>query len=125
MAELDKIVEQLSQLTVIEAAELAKKLESTWGVSTLTTSPISVVKEDEQLSKTNKEKSDYDVVLDSPGDKKISIIKEIKAIANVTLKEAKELVDAAPKIIKQSLPKDEAEEIKTKLESIGAKVTLK
>jgi len=125
MAELDKIVEQLSQLTVIEAAELAKKLESTWGVSTLTTSPISAVKADEQLPKTNKEKSDYDVVLDSPGDKKISIIKEIKAIANVTLKEAKELVDAAPKIIKQSLPKDEAEEIKTKLESIGAKVTLK
>jgi large subunit ribosomal protein L7/L12 len=125
MAELDKIVEQLSQLTVIEAAELAKKLESTWGVTTLTTSPISAVKEDEQLPKTNKEKSDYDVVLDSPGEKKISIIKEIKAIANVTLKQAKELVDAAPKIIKQSLPKDEAEEIKTKLESIGAKVTLK
>jgi len=125
MAELDKIIDQLSKLTVMEASELATKLEKVWGVSA--SAPIAAPQSAQSTSSSDsaEEKSEYDVVLESFGEKKINVIKEIKQITGLGLKEAKELVESAPKAVKTSVPKDQAEEIKGKLESAGAKVALK
>jgi large subunit ribosomal protein L7/L12 len=124
MAELDQIVDQLSKLTVIEASDLAKKLEEVWGVSAAMPI-ISAPLQSEPASAVPEEKLEYDIILESIGDKKISVIKEVKAITALGLKEAKELVESAPKLIKAAVPKSEAQEIKSKLESVGAKISLK
>jgi large subunit ribosomal protein L7/L12 len=124
MSELDKIVEQLSKLTVIEAADLAKKLEESWGV-TASAAVASVAAAPQENAGAADEKSDYDIVLESVGDKKINVIKEVKAITGLGLKEAKELVESAPKPIKTAVPKEEAEKLKGTLEAAGAKVSLK
>jgi large subunit ribosomal protein L7/L12 len=128
MAELDKIVDQLSKLSVMEASELSKKLEETWGVTaTISTPPQPSSKSLEEVDTNNpaKEKSEYDVIIESVGTKRISVIKEIKSITGITLKEAKELIDSVPKSIKGAVQKSEAEEIKKRLEDCGAQVTLK
>lgn len=125
MAELDKIVDQLSKLTVMEAADLAKMLEEAWGVSASASMMIPAAPQTEVSSSVAEEKSEYDVVLESVGEKKINVIKEVKAITGLGLKEAKELVESAPKAIKTALPKAEAEELKSKLEAVGAKIGLK
>jgi large subunit ribosomal protein L7/L12 len=125
MAELDKIVDQLSKLTVMEAADLAKMLEEAWGVSASAPVMAAVVTQGESGPKAPEEKSEYDIILESAGDKKINVIKEVKAITNLGLKEAKELVESAPKPIKLAVPKSEAEELKGKLEAAGAKISLK
>jgi large subunit ribosomal protein L7/L12 len=122
MSDLDKIVEQLSKLTVIDAAELAKKLEETWGV---TASAAVAAVAAPQAAAAAEEKSEYDVILESAGDNKISVIKEVKTITQLGLKEAKDLVDAAPKVVKAAVPKEEAESLKKQLEAAGAKVSLK
>ncbi len=125
MTELNQIVEQLSQLTVMEAADLAKKLEDVWGVSA--SAPAVVVTEPQGDDKVNKaeEQSEFDVILDSAGDKRISVIKEIKSITGLGLKEAKELVVSAPQPIKTAISRSDAEELKNKLEAVGAKISLK
>jgi large subunit ribosomal protein L7/L12 len=125
MAELDKIVDQLSKLTVMEAADLAKMLEEAWGVSASAPVIAAVAAQGESAPKAEEEKSEYDIILESAGDKKINVIKEVKAITGLGLKEAKELVESAPKPIKLAVPKSEAEELKGKLEAAGAKVSLK
>ena len=125
MAELDKIVDQLSKLTVMEAADLAKMLEEAWGVSASATVMAAVAAQGESAPKAAEEKSEYDIILESAGDKKINVIKEVKAITGLGLKEAKELVESAPKPIKLAVPKSEAEELKGKLEAAGAKISLK
>ncbi|WP_236869631.1 50S ribosomal protein L7/L12 [Candidatus Bandiella numerosa] len=125
MAELDKIVDQLSKLTVMEAADLAKMLEDAWGVSASAPVMAAVVTQGESGPKAPEEKSEYDIILESAGDKKINVIKEVKAITGLGLKEAKELVESAPKPIKLAVPKSEAEELKGKLEAAGAKISLK
>ncbi len=123
MADLNKIIEDLSKLTVVEAAELSKQLEEKWGVTAATTAvtaPISggaAAIEDEQ--------SEFAIMLISAGDKKINVIKEIRTFTTLGLKEAKDLVEAAPKEVKSGVNKKEAEEIKKKLEAAGAKVELK
>jgi len=126
MADLDKLVEELSKLTVIEAAELSKKLEEVWGVSAA--APVAVAAAAPaggDAAEAEAEKDSFDVVLASVGDKKINVIKEVRAITGLGLKEAKDLVEAAPKAVKEGVGKDEAEEVKTKLESAGATVELK
>jgi large subunit ribosomal protein L7/L12 len=123
MAELDKIVEQLSKLTVIEAADLAKKLEETWGVTA--SAAVAVAAPQGAAVAGAEEKSEYDVVLESAGENKINVIKEVKTITGLGLKEAKEMVDSAPKVIKAAVPKEEAEKLKKQLEVSGAKVSLK
>ena len=125
MAELDKIVDQLSKLTVMEAADLAKMLEEAWGVSASAPVMAAVAAQGESAPKAAEEKSEYDIILESAGDKKINVIKEVKAISGLGLKEAKELVESAPKPIKLAVPKSEAEELKGKLEAAGAKISLK
>jgi large subunit ribosomal protein L7/L12 len=125
MAELDKIVDQLSKLTVMEAADLAKMLEEAWGVSASAPVMAAVVAQGDAAPKAAEEKSEYDIILESAGDKKINVIKEVKAITGLGLKEAKELVESAPKPIKLAVPKSEAEELKGKLEAAGAKISLK
>ena len=125
MAELDKIVDQLSKLTVMEAADLAKKLEDVWGVTASAGVNIASVPQEGVATSSADEKSEYDVVLESAGDKKINVIKEVKAITGLGLKEAKEMVEAAPKPIKIAVTKEEAAELKQKLEAAGAKVSLK
>ena len=125
MAELDKIVDQLSKLTVMEAADLAKILEEAWGVSASAPVMAAVAAQGESAPKAEEEKSEYDIILESAGDKKINVIKEVKAITGLGLKEAKELVESAPKPIKLAVPKSEAEELKGKLEAAGAKISLK
>jgi large subunit ribosomal protein L7/L12 len=125
MAELDKIVDQLSKLTVIEAADLAKMLEETWGVSASAPAMAAAAPQGESAPSQSEEKSEYDIILESAGDKKINVIKEVKAITGLGLKEAKELVESAPKPIKTAVPKSEAEELKGKLEAAGAKISLK
>ena len=120
MADLNKIIEDLSSLTVVEAAELSKQLEDKWGVSTaaVAAAPAAGVAPAE-------EKSDFTIFLASGGDKKINVIKEVRAITGLGLKEAKDLVEGAPKEVKQGVPKKDAEEAKKKLEAAGAKVELK
>ncbi len=127
MANLDTLVEELSKLTVLEAAELAKKLEETWGVSAA--APVAVAAMPgaaaDEAEEAAAEKDSFDVVLAAVGDKKINVIKEVRAITGLGLKEAKDLVEGAPKPVKEGVSKDEAEEIKKKLEEAGATVELK
>ena len=126
MADLKKIVEDLSSLSVIEAAELSKLLEEKWGVSAA--APVAVAAASpgaEGGGDTAAEKEAFDVVLASFGDKKINVIKEVRAMTGLGLKEAKDLVEGAPNTVKEDLTKDEAEKIKAKLEEAGATVELK
>jgi large subunit ribosomal protein L7/L12 len=126
MADLAKIVDDLSSLTVLEAAELSKLLEEKWGVSAA--APVAVAAAAPGgggEAAAAEEKDEFDVILASVGDKKINVIKEVRAITGLGLKEAKDLVEAAPKPVKEGVGKDEAEEVKAKLESAGATVELK
>ena len=124
MANLDKLVEELSKLTVIEAAELSQKLEETWGVSAAVPMAAAAAPAAE-AGEAEAEKDTFDVVLTAFGDKKINVIKEVRAITSLGLKEAKDLVESAPKPVKEGVGKDEAEEVKAKLEGAGATVELK
>ena len=126
MADLDKLVEELSKLTVLEAAELSKRLEDEWGVSAA--APVAVAAVGGAAggdAAPAEEKTEFDVILASVGDKKINVIKEVRGITGLGLKEAKDLVEGAPKPVKEGASKDEAEEIKAKLEGVGATVELK
>ncbi|RCK44429.1 50S ribosomal protein L7 [Thalassospira profundimaris] len=124
MADLKALVEELSKLTVIEAAELSKLLEEEWGVSAA--APVAVAAAaGGAAAEAAEEKTEFDVVLASAGDKKINVIKEVRAITGLGLKEAKDLVEGAPKPVKEGVAKEEAEEIKKKLEEAGATVELK
>ena len=124
MADLEKLVDDLSGLTVLEAAELSKLLEEKWGVSAA--APVAVAAAGAGGGEAAAEaKTDFDVILASFGEKKINVIKEVRAITGLGLKEAKDLVEGAPKTVKEGVPKDEAEEIKKKLEEAGATVELK
>ena len=123
MAELNKIVEVLSQLTVLEAGELAKLLEEKWGVSAA--AAVAVAGPGAGAAAPVEEKTEFTVVLQAIGDKKIEVIKEVRAITGLGLKEAKDLVEGAPKNVKEGVNKDEAGKIKAQLEKAGAKVELK
>jgi large subunit ribosomal protein L7/L12 len=124
MANLEKLVDDLSSLTVMEAAELSKLLEEKWGVSAA--APVAVAAAAGVApAEAAEEKTDFTVVLASAGDKKINVIKEVRAITGLGLKEAKDLVEGAPKEVKIDVPKAEAEELRKKLESAGATVELK
>ena len=123
MADLAKIVDELSALTVLEAAELSKMLEEKWGVSAA--APVAVAAAGAAGAAPAEEKTEFDVVLAEAGANKINVIKEVRAITGLGLKEAKELVDGAPKMLKEQASKEEADGIKAKLEEVGAKVTLK
>ena len=124
MADLNKIVDELSTLTVMEAAELSKLLEEKWGVSAA--APVAVAAAGAApAAEAAEEKDSYDVVLTASGDQKINVIKEVRAITGLGLKEAKDMVEGAPKTLKEGVKKEEAEEMKTKLEAAGAKVELK
>ncbi len=126
MADLEKIADDLSSLTVLEAAELSKLLEEKWGVSAA--APVAVAAAPGAAggeAAAAEEKDEFDVVLAGAGDKKINVIKEVRAITGLGLKEAKDLVESAPKAVKEAVGKDEAEEIKKKLEEAGASVELK
>lgn len=124
MADIEKIAEDLSALTVLEAADLAKLLEEKWGVSAAAPVAVAAVAGGD-AGAAAEEKTDFDVVLASAGASKINVIKEVRAITGLGLKEAKDLVEAAPKAVKEGASKDEAEEIKGKLEAAGATVELK
>jgi large subunit ribosomal protein L7/L12 len=125
MADLAKIVDDLSKLTVLEAAELAKMLEEKWGVSAAAAVAVAAPAAGGGAAAAVEEKTEFAVELTSAGDKKIEVIKEVRAITGLGLKEAKDLVEAAPKMVKEGVAKDEAEKIKKTLEAVGAKVTLK
>ena len=126
MADLSKIVDELSNLTVLEAAELAKMLEEKWGVSAAAAVAVAAAPgAGGGGGAAAEEKTDFTVVLAAAGDKKIEVIKEVRAITGLGLKEAKDLVEGAPKPVKEGVPKDEAEKIKAQLEKAGAKVELK
>jgi large subunit ribosomal protein L7/L12 len=120
---LEKIVDDLSALSVIEAADLSKLLEEKWGVSAA--APVAVAAGAPAAGEAAEEKTDFDVVLTAAGDKKINVIKEVRAITGLGLKEAKDLVEGAPKSVKEGASKDEAADIKQKLEAAGATVELK
>ena len=122
MADLNKIVDELSTLTVVEAAELSKQLEEKWGVTAA--APVAAVAAGGAPAPAE-EKSEFSLFLASAGDKKINVIKEVRAITGLGLKEAKDLVEAAPKEVKGGVAKKDAEEFKKKLEAAGAKVELK
>ena len=126
MADIEKLAEDLSALTVLEAAELAKLLEDKWGVSAAA-APVAVaaVAGGGDAGGAAEEKSEFDVILASAGDKKINVIKEVRTITGLGLKEAKDLVEGAPKPLKEGVSKEEAEEIKGKLEEAGATVEVK
>ena len=123
MADLNKIIEDLSSLTVVEAAELSKQLEEKWGVTAA--APVAAAPASGATAPAGEEKSEFSLFLASAGDKKINVIKEVRAITGLGLKEAKDLVEAAPKEIKGGVAKKDAEEFKKKLEAAGAKVELK
>ncbi len=123
MANLEKIVEELSALTVLEAAELSKMLEEKWGVSAA--AAVAVAAGPAAAAAPVEEQTEFNVVLASAGDKKIEVIKEVRAITGLGLKEAKDLVEGAPKVVKEAVGKDEAEKLKAQLEKAGAKVELK
>lgn len=125
MADLEKIAEDLSGLTVLEAAELSKMLEEKWGVSAAAPVAAAAAVAGGGGEAAAEEKDEFDVVLTSFGDKKINVIKEVRAITGLGLKEAKDLVEATPKAVKEAVSKGEAEELKTKLEEAGATVELK
>ena len=122
MSDLNKIIEDLSSLTVVEAAELSKQLEEKWGV---TAAAVAAAPAAGAVATPAEEKDEFTVVLVASGDKKINVIKEVRALTSLGLKEAKDLVEEAPKEIKSGVNKKEAEEIKQKLEAAGAKVELK
>ena len=122
MAELSKIVDELSKLTVLEAADLAKLLEEKWGV---TAAAAVAVAAGPAAAAAAEEKTEFTVMLTTVGDKKIEVIKEVRALTGLGLKEAKDLVEAAPKAVKEGVNKEEADKIKTTLEKVGAKVELK
>ena len=123
MADLNKIIDELSTLTVVEAAELSKQLEEKWGVTAA--APAAAAPAAGAAAPAGEEKSEFSIFLASAGDKKINVIKEVRAITGLGLKEAKDLVEGAPKEIKGGVAKKEAEEFKKKLEAAGAKVELK
>lgn len=123
MADLNKIVGDLSSLSVIEAAELSKMLEEKWGVSAAT--PVAVAASSADQESPAEEKNEFEVFLSEFGSNKISVIKEVRTITGLGLKEAKDLVEGAPKSLKQGVPKAEADEMKKTLEAAGAKVELK
>ena len=120
MPDLNKIIEDLPNLSVVEAADLSKQLEEKWGVSPMATAAPAAA-----AGEAAAEKDDFTIMLISAGDKKINVIKEVRAATSLGLKEAKDLVEGAPKEVKAGVPKKEAEEIKAKLEAAGAKVELK
>lgn len=124
-ANLEKIVDQLSELTVLQAAELSKMLEEKWGVSAAAPVAVAAAAGAAADAGPAEEKTEFEVVLTAAGDKKIEVIKEVRAVTALGLKEAKDLVDGAPKTVKAGVSKAEAEEIKAKLEAAGAKVELK
>ena len=123
MADLAKIVDDLSKLTVLEAAELSKLLEEKWGVSAA--APVAVAAAGAAAGPAAEVKDTFDVILMEAGANKINVIKEVRAVTNLGLKEAKDLVEGAPKAVKEGVNKDEAEAIKKKLEDAGAKVQVK
>ena len=122
MANLNKIIDELSKLTVVEAADLSKQLEEKWGVSATIAAPVAQAT---TTASPAEETSEFTIYLSSAGDKKINVIKEVRAITGLGLKEAKDLVEAAPKEVKKGVAKKDAEEAKKKLEVAGAKVELK
>ena len=123
MSDLNKIIEDLSKLTVVEAADLSKKLEEKWGVTAA--APVAAAAAGGAAAAPAEEKTDFTIFLSAAGDKKINVIKEVRAITGLGLKEAKDLVEAAPKEVKGGVAKKDAEEFKKKLEAAGAKVELK
>ena len=125
MADLQKIVDELSGLTVLEAADLAKMLEEKWGVSAAAAVAVAAGPAAGGGAAAAEEKTEFSVVLASAGDKKIEVIKEVRALTGLGLKEAKDLVEGAPKTVKEGVAKDEANKIKATLEKVGAKVELK
>ena len=124
-ADLEKIVEQLSELTVLEAAELSKLLEEKWGVTAAAAAPVAVAAAGGAAAGGAEEQTEFDVILASAGGNKIAVIKEVRAITGLGLKEAKDLAEAGGKAVKEGASKEEAEEIKAKLEAAGAEVELK
>tara|TARA_Y100001935_G_C17032496_1_gene373187 strand:+ start:33 stop:410 length:378 start_codon:yes stop_codon:yes gene_type:complete len=125
MADLNKIVDDLSSLTVLEAAELSKMLEEKWGVSAAAPVAVAAAPAAGGGEAAAEEKTEFDIELSEAGSNKIAVIKEVRTITGLGLKEAKDLVEGAPKPLKQGVKKDEAEEMKKALEAAGAKVTLK
>ena len=125
MADLNKIIDELSKLTVVEAAELSKQLEEKWGVTAAAAVAAPAAAGAAAGGAPAEEKNEFTVVLASAGDKKINVIKEVRAVTALGLKEAKDLVEGAPKEIKSGVSKKDAEEMKKKLEAAGAKVELK
>ena len=123
MADLNKIIDELSSLTVVEAAELSKQLEEKWGVTAA--AAVAAAPAAATGTEAAEEKDEFTIMLTSAGDKKINVIKEVRAVTELGLKEAKDLVEAAPKEIKSGVNKKDAEEMKKKLEAAGAKVELK
>jgi len=125
MAELSKIVDDLSKLTVLEAAELAKMLEEKWGVTAAAAVAVAAAPGAGGAAAAAEEKTEFTAMLTAVGDKKIEVIKEVRALTGLGLKEAKDLVEGAPKAVKEGVNKEEAEKIKATLEKVGAKVELK
>jgi large subunit ribosomal protein L7/L12 len=132
MADLEKLVDELSSLTVLEAAELSKLLEEKWGVTAAAPMPMAgmampaaAAGAPAEAAPAEEEKTEFDVVLASVGDKKINVIKEVRAITGLGLKEAKDLVEGAPKPVKEAVNKDDAEKFKKQLEEAGASVEIK
>jgi large subunit ribosomal protein L7/L12 len=125
MTDLQKIVDELSSLTVLEAADLAKMLEEKWGVSAAAAVAVAAGPADAGGAAAAEEKTEFDVILAGAGDKKIEVIKEVRALTGLGLKEAKDLVEGAPKPVKEGVAKEEADKIKATLEKVGAKVELK
>ena len=125
MADLAKIVDELSALTVLEAAELSKLLEEKWGVSAAAPVAVAAAAGPAAAAAPAEEQTEFEVILSDAGEKKINVIKEVRAITGLGLKEAKDLVEAAPKTVKEGVSKDEAEKIKKVLEEAGAKVQVK
>jgi large subunit ribosomal protein L7/L12 len=125
MANLEKIVEELSSLTVLEAAELAKQLEAKWGVSAAAAVAVAAAPGGGAAAAPVEEQTEFTVVLAAIGDKKIEVIKEVRAITGLGLKEAKDLVEAAPKPVKEAVSKEDAAKLKAQLEKAGAKVEVK
>ena len=123
MADLNKIIDELSKLTVVEAADLSKQLEEKWGVKA--TAPVAAAPAGGSAAAPVEEKSEFTVFLSAAGDKKINVIKEVRAFTGLGLKEAKDLVEGAPKAVKTGVAKKDAEAVKKKLEAAGAKVELK
>jgi large subunit ribosomal protein L7/L12 len=123
MADIEKIAENLSALTVLEAADLAKLLEEKWGVSA--SAPVAAAASVGEAAPAAEAKTEFNVMLSSIGDKKINVIKEVRAVTGLGLKEAKDLVEAAPSMVKEAVPEAEANEIKAKLEEAGATVEVK